>query len=150
MNKKSHKNNFDELVDTLLSAASSAPRAGFTERVLNATRESAQEDSRLDSIADSFLKRSLEFPSITDAVMSKIRSSKRAMYKTITRMSIVATLSACAAVAVMVSATNSTSKKWIIEESTFAKMSNLDDEISKISLLVMQEEMLDFISYRNK
>ncbi len=148
MNTNSHKNNFDELVDTLLSAPSPAPRVGFTERVLNAARESQKEDSRLDFMADSLLKKSREFPSITDAVMSKIMNSKRALYKAITGMSIVATLSACAAVAVMVSAANSTSKKWIVEESTFAKMSKLDDEISKISLLVMQEEMLDFISYR--
>ncbi len=150
MNTNFDKKYFDELADKFLSAPSPALRKNFVDSVMNAVRLSAKEDSHNDLTADTLLAKHRDFPNITNRVIASVRKNKRVSHFSIISSSIIATLSACAAIAVMISTANSTQKKLTMGDSTYAEMARIDDEINKISFLVMQEEMLDLVRYRGK
>lgn len=132
----------DEKIDALLAADTPALPDSFTESVMAAARKISAEEKLADGRIDALLERLAAFPNATDKIMAavaKAGASRRV------RNSILSCASALAAAAVAVfSATaDATMPRGVITADDFAEMSLIDEEISGIAALVIQEEFID-------
>lgn len=135
----------DEKIDALLAADTPALPDSFTESVMAAARKISAEEKLADGRIDALLERLAAFPNATDKIMAavaKAGSSRRVRNSILSCASALAA-AACAAVAVFSATADATMPRGVITADDFAEMSLIDEEISGIAALVIQEEFID-------
>ena len=135
----------DEKIDALLAADTPALPDSFTESVMAAARKISAEEKLADGRIDALLERLAAFPNATDKIMAavaKAGASRRVRNSILSYASALAA-AACAAVAVFAATADATMPRGVITADDFAEMSLIDEEISGIAALVIQEEFID-------
>ncbi len=136
----------DKLIDKFLSADAPVPSSDFVERTMSKESFVRKAELEHDSFIDTHLAKFCDFPNITESVIVSIKREERS-FRDIA-MSIVTVMlatTACLLVVATSLVSLETPQKWTITENDFAQMADIDDKINEISLLVMQEEMLDIL-----
>ena len=147
-NQNLDENQIDKLVSDLLSAPAPALRKNFTDSVMAEIEKVSQEEKRLDNTIDSLLRKQQNFANITESTMAQVEKRPYGIFEQITSLSVAASIVICAIISAVVISSNSGFPQGVLSEDDFAEMSKIDEEINSLTLLVMQEEILDIVRKR--
>ena len=144
----SNEKEIDALLSTLLSADAFKTSEKFTDSVMNEVAKIDKMESRLDEKVDTLLAKQVDFPSITESTLEKIKYVNRRFLEKFVSYSTASAVAVGVILSVILASANASLPLGVLTEDDFAEMTKIDDDIQNITLLVMQEEMLDFIKKR--
>ena len=147
-NQNLDENQIDKLVADLLTAPAPAPRKNFTDSVMAEIEKISQEEKRLDNTIDTLLGKKQDFANITESTIEQVKKRPYGIFEQITSLSVAASIVICAIISAVMISSNSGFPKGVLSEDDFAEMSKIDEEINNLTLLVMQEEILDIVRRR--
>ena len=147
-NQNLDENQIDKLVADLLKAPAPALRKNFTDSVMAEIEKISQEEKRLDNTIDTLLGKQQDFANITESTIEQVKKRPYGIFEQITSLSVAASIVICAVISAVTISSNSGFPKGVLSEDDFAEMSKIDEEINSLTLLVMQEEILDIVRRR--
>lgn len=138
-------NEFDTMISKLLASDAPSMRANFSDSVMAEIEKTIENEKILDKTTDTLLAQQHNFPNITESTMSRIAQIRQSVLEKIASYSVAVSIAVCAIMSVIATTSNSSFSQGVLTEDDFAEMSKIDEEINNITLLVMQEEILDII-----
>jgi hypothetical protein len=138
----------DALITRLIRADAFKPSEKFTNSVMNEVAKIDKIDAELDAKIDALLAKQIDFPSITESTLEKIKYANRSFLEKFVSYSTASAVAVGVILSVILASANASLPKGVLTEDDFAEMTKIDEDIQSITLLVMQEEMLDFIKKR--